>query len=166
MKENRTHLNEDQILLSLVDENDLSDDAKGHITACQVCREKKTALMSELENLGEIAKDFAPLTRKKPVLVSRKSWHSVLRRPMFASGFAVIFIAVCLLGLTLFIDSSKQITARLSTEAEEDMYLLEDILEKSALPEYYLDITVTSNNYFDDEFLEFITPMEEESNSV
>ncbi len=78
----------------------------------------------------------------------------------------MILIIMCLISFQLFTDSSKQITTRLAMETEEDLYLLEDILEESALPEYYLDIAVTFNSYFDDEFLEFITPMEEESNSV
>ena len=78
----------------------------------------------------------------------------------------MILIIMCLFSFQLFTDSSKQITTRLAMETEEDLYLLEEILEESALPEYYLDITVTFNSYFDDEFLEFIIPQEEQSNSV
>ena len=166
MKDNSMHLNENQLLVSMIDESDLSEDVKGHLDACQICQEKKTAFMSELENLGKTAKDFTPMPRLKPVLPLRESRHSSFHLPVFASGIAVFLIIACLLSFALFTDSSKQITVQLATETEVDVYFLEDILEESALPEYYLDIAVTFNGYFDDEFLEFITPMEEQSNSV
>jgi len=166
MKDKSMHLNEDQILLSLVDENDLSGDIKGHLLECPVCQEKKTALMSELEHLGEMAKDFTPLPQQKPVLVFREHLHFSFRLRVIGAGFAVALIIACLLSLVLFTDSSKQMTARLSTEMEADLYLMDDILEESALPEYYLDIDVASHSYFDDEFLEFVAPLEEEFNSV
>ena len=166
MKDKSMHLNEDHILVSLVDENDLPEDIKSHLQACSICQEKKITLISELENLGKTAKAFTPLPRQKPVLFLQKSRYYIFRRPVFTAGFSIILIIMCLISFQLFTNSSKQITTRLAMETEEDLYLLEDILEESALPEYYLDIAVTFNSYFDDEFLEFITPMEEESNSV
>jgi len=166
MKDKSMHLNEDQILLSLADVNDLSEDIKSHLLACPVCQEKKTALMSELEHLGEMAKDFTPLPQQKPVVLFRESRHFSFRLPVFAAGIAVVLVIACLLSLVLFTDSSKQMTARLSTEIEADLYLLDEILEESSLPEYYLDIAVASYSYFDDEFLEFVTPLEEQFNSV
>jgi len=166
MENKSMHLNEDQILVSLVDENDLPEDLKSHLQACPICQEKKITLISELENLGKTAKAFTPLPRQKPVLFLQKSRYYIFRRPVFTAGFSMILIIMCLISFQLFTDSSKQITTRLAMETEEDLYLLEDILEESALPVYYLDIAVTFNSYFDDEFLEFITPMEEESNSV
>lgn len=165
MKDKSIHLNEDQILLSLVDVNDLSGDRKSHLLACSVCQERKAALMSELEHLGEMARAFVPLPQQKPALVIRESRHPGFRLPVFAAGFAVVLVIACLLSLVLFTDSSKQMTARLSTEMEADLYLVDDILEESALPEYYLDMAVASYSYFDDEFLEFVVPLEEEFNS-
>ncbi len=166
MKDKSIHLSEDQILLSLVDENDLSEDTKSHFLACPACRRKKATFVLELDRLGEKAKDFTPDLKQNSVLFSRKPRHFFPRIPIFAAGFALVLIIVLALSLVLFTDSSKQITTRLAMETEEDLYLLEDILKESALPEYYLDIAVTFNSYFDDEFLEFIIPMEEESNSV
>ena len=166
MKDKSMHLNEDQILLSLVDENDLSEDMKSHLLACIVCQEKKTALMSELQHLGEMAKDFAPLPQQKPVLLFREPRHLSLHLRILVAGFAVVLIIACLWSLVLFTDSSKPMTARLSTELEAHLYLMDDILKESALPEYYLDIAVASYNYFDDEFLEFVVPLEEQFDPV
>lgn len=160
------HLSEDQILLSLVDENDLSQEVRSHLLACTACQEKKTALISELEHLGQMAKDLAPLPRQKPLPLVRESRHFSFRLRVLAAGFAVVLIIACLLSLVFFTDSSKQMTARLSTEMETDLYLVDEILEESTLPEYYLDIAVTSYSYFDDEFLEFVVPLEEQLDSV
>ncbi len=160
------HLSEDQILLSLVDETDLSEQKQSHLLACPVCQEKKTALMSELERMGEMAKHFAPLPQQKPMLPLRESWHLRFRLPIFAAGLAVILLIAFLGSMSLFTDSSKQMTARVSTEREADLPLMDDLLEESAMPEYYLDIAVDSSSYFDDEFLNFVVPLEEQFDSV
>lgn len=166
MEDKRMHLNEDQILLSVVDETDLSEHKKSHLQACPICQEKRTALMSELERMGEMAKHFTPLPQQKPMLPFRESWHFGFRLPIFAAGLAVILLIAFLGSMSLFTDSSKQMTVRLSTEREADLPLMDDILEESAMPEYYLDIAVDSSSYFDDEFLKFVAPLEEQSDSV
>ena len=166
MEDKRMHLNEDQILLSLVDEMDLSEHTKSHLQVCPVCQEKKTALMSELERMGEMAKHFTPLPQQKPMLPLRESWHFRFRLPIFAAGLAVILLIAFLGSMSLFTDSSKQMTSRLSTEREADLPLMDDLLEEFAMPEYYLDIAVDSSGYFDDEFLKFVVPLEEQLDSV
>jgi hypothetical protein len=166
MKDKSTHLNEDQILFSLVDENDLSDDTKNHLLACPVCQDKKMGLAAELERLGEMVKDFTPASQKRPLPPSQESRHFSFRLPAFAAGFALVLLIACIWGLALFTDSSKQMTAQLSTEMKEGLDLMEDIMEEAVLPEYYLDIAVASYSYFDDEFLEFVVPLEARDNSV
>ena len=166
MKDKNIHLNEDQILLSLVEEHDLSEETRSHLLACLLCQEERTALMSELEHLGEMAKDFSPMPQNKPVLPFRESGHFIFNRPVLSAGFAVVLIIACLWSLTLFIDSSKQMTPGLSTDMKVDLYLMDDILEESALPEYYLDIGVASYTYFDEEFMDFVVPQGEGFNSV
>ncbi len=166
MKDKNPHLSEDQILLSLVDENDLSDHMKNHLLSCSVCQDKKGILEFDLERLGRMAKDFTPLPRKKPVLSLRKSHRFGFRLPLFEAVLAVFLIIDFLWSQAYFTDPSKQMGAQLWTEAKVGLYLIDDILEESALPEYYLDIAVASYSYLDDEFLEFIVPVEEPDNSV
>jgi hypothetical protein len=166
MKDKSIHLSEDQILLSLVDENDLSEDTKSHFLACPACRRKKATFVLELDRLGEKAKDFTPDLKQKPVLFPRKPRYFFPRIPIFAAGFALVLIIVLALSLVLFTDSSKQMTAQLSTEKEEYLYLLDEILEEPYLSDHYLDITAASNSYFDDEFVEFVVPLEDPLNSV
>ena len=166
MKEKGTHLNEDQILLSLVDERDLSGDMKSHLLACSVCQDKKGVLMSELERMGQMANDFTPLPQKKPVLPFQKSHRFNFRLPVFAGGLAVVLLIAFLWSQALFTEPPKQMAAQLLTEMEVGLDLIDDILEASALPEYYLDMAVASNGYLDDEFLELLVPLGELDNSV
>ncbi len=166
MKDKSIHLNEDQILLSVVDENDLPEDIKSHLLGCPVCWRKKKAFVLELDRLGEKAKDFTSDLKQKPVLLDRKPWNPFPRLPIFAAGSALVLIIVLALSLILFTDSSKQMTSKLSTEKEDYVYLLDEILEEPYLPVHYLDITAASNSYFDDEFVEFVVPLEDQFNSV
>jgi hypothetical protein len=166
MKEKDVHLNEDQILLSLVDEKDLSGKRHSHLLDCAVCQKKRMSLMSDLERLGEMARDFAPLPEKKLVRPLREPRHFSFRLPAFAAGLASVVLIASLWSLTFFTDSSKQMTAQLSMETEISLDLVDDILGESILPQYYLDISAASYSYFDDEFLEFLVPTEMPFNSI
>ena len=166
MTDRHVHLSDDQILIFMVDENGLSEDNKRHFLSCRVCREKKMALTDELKRLGKMAGDFAPMPRHRPLAGFQEARFTGFRRPSFAAGLAAVLIIACLCSLMLFSDSPKQITARSSREMKADMHLMEDMLEESALPEYVFDVTVVSYSYFDDEFLKFVAPLEEQLDSV
>jgi len=169
MKDKDIHLNEDQILVSLVGEEDLSVEKRRHLLDCDVCQAKRMTLMSELERLGEMARDFAPLPEKKVVIPLREPRHFSFRLPAFAAGLALIVLIASVWSLMFFADSSKQMsqmTAQLSRGTEISLDLVDDILGESILPQYYLDIFAASYSYFDDEFLEFLVPVEVPSNSV
>ena len=164
MKDKGMHVNEDQVLLSIVDGDDLSEDMKDHLTACPLCREKRTVLMRDLERLGQMANEFTPLPRKRPVCPLWKPHRFPLRLPAFAAGFAVVLLIACLWSLSVFTDPSRQGTPPLSTEVKADLGLIDDMVEESGLPEYYLDIA-DAYGYFDDGFLEFLVPLGEQGNS-
>jgi len=166
MKDKTIHLSEDQLLFSLVDENDLSQDIKSHLWACPSCRQKKTAFELELDRLGERAKAFTPDPKQEPALLLQKSRAFFSRPAIFAAGFALVLIIVLASIIVRFTDSSKQMTARLSSEKEAYLYLVDEIVEEPNLPDLYLDIIAASNNYFDDEFVEFVVPLEDQANSV
>lgn len=160
------HLSDDQILISIVDENGLSEDNKRHLHSCRVCHEKKMALTDELKRLGKMAGDLSPMPQRRPLALYREARLTGFRRPSFAAGIAAVLIISCLCSLMLFSDSPKPITARLSWEMKADMYLMEDMLEQSALTEYVFDVTVVSYSYFDDEFLKFVAPLEDQLDYV
>lgn len=167
MKETRAHLNEEQIVLSLVDENDLPEAMRRHLKECLTCRNRRKSLAAELDHLGKMASELAPVPQRKPVVSSRKSRRFSFRFPVFASAVAVLVLAVFLFRVVLFTDSSRQhIDANLATQADVRLYLVGELLAESPLPECYRDITLGSYSYFDDDFLEFVAPLEEHIDSV
>lgn len=166
MKDKDIHLNEDQILLSIVDGGEPREEVKNHLAACPLCREERAVLIGDLERLGQMAEELTPLPQKRSVLPLRKPQRFRLRLPVFAAGFAVVLLIACLWSLSFFTDPSKQTRPPFSTEVKADLSLIDDILEDSALPEYYLDIADAPYGYFDDRFLEFLVPLGEQGNSV
>jgi hypothetical protein len=166
MKDKGTHLNEDQILTSLVEKKDLPEERRRHLENCAVCQDKRTSFLSELEYLGKMAGEFTPRPQRKPVLPARESGRQRFRRLAFVSGFAAAVLVAILCSVILFSDSSKQNKVDLAVQSEVRLHLVEEILDEPALSRHYLDITVTSYSDFDEEFLKFVVPLEEEADSV
>ena len=166
MKGSEIHLNEDKILLSLVDKNDLSEEMRNHLEDCKACRDKRASLLSELECLGKMAGEFTPEPRKRPILQVQETRRKRFHFPVFATGLASAVLVVFLCSVTLLSDSPEQMKTGLSVNSGVRLHMMEDILEEPVLSGHYLDITQTSSNYFDDEFLEFVIPVGEEFDSV
>lgn len=166
MTEKRTHLNDDQFVVSLVDENDLSKDAREHLLACPVCQEKRRALALDLDHIGGLARDLAPLPQKQPMPALREHRRFYFRLPAFSAAIAVALLVFCLWNIDLRTDSSNQVTKQLSVEEEMSPGLLDDILEASVVPPIYVDIAGASTSYFDDDFVEFVVPLNGQPDSV
>jgi len=175
------HLNEDQIIVAIVDEGDLTEGLKRHLRSCPLCREQKRLLVSQLEAMGAMAKDLAPRPKTIPLSDPRhwgpghwnpRAWRrAFFRWPVFASGLACFVIIAGLWGLMLFQGTPVKtpvMSAPGPTTGQNlaGLVFIEDLLEESALPDYYLDITVSSPVNFGDEFLEFVFPMEEADDSA
>ena len=113
-----------------------------------------------------MAGEFTPVPRKRPIPPVRESGRKRYHFPVFATGLASAVLVVFLCSIILLSDSPEQMKASLSVNSEVRLHMMEDILDESALSGHYLDITQTSYGYFDDEFLEFVIPVEEESNPL
>ena len=166
MRQRGDHLTEEQICVCVVDETDLAEDARGHLLRCPACREAKAALESDLERFGQKARGFVPAPRKKIEIPLKKSRGFGFRLPAFAAVAAAVLFVIMLWGPGFFRDGSKEERAESLSELDTDLYLVEDILDESPLPTYYLDIAGASYSYMDDEFLELIAPIDESGDSV
>lgn len=166
MSEKPTHLNDDQLVVSIVDENDLPREAREHLLACPSCQEKREALVLELDHLGGLARDLTPLPQRKPMAARREQRRFYFRLPAFSAAVAVAFLALCLWNINLRTDSPNPVTTQLPIEAEMAPVLLDDILEVSVVPAIYMDIAGASTSYFDDEFVEFVVPLNGQPGSV
>lgn len=87
------HLDEDQIIVSVVDINDLTVEHRRHLETCPVCREKRGALTGHLDEMARAAREMTP--RPGPVQLPeppgpKVSWGLSFRWPVVASGLASI----------------------------------------------------------------------------
>ncbi|MDM8552789.1 hypothetical protein QUF72_22100 [Desulfobacterales bacterium HSG2] len=164
MKIQTIHLDEEQLIRSVVDENDLSADVRNHLSACPMCQGKKQQFERELDTLGHMAKIFAPSPRES-VTYSEKPgfFEKVGFYPLLRPVLAALLIFGIILPPALLTISEEERMARLVEEMENDRQLMTEIraLEEDALPDFYQDISGEFYGYFDEEFVNFVAPMEE-----
>lgn len=167
MKDTDTHLDEEQLVLSLVDEDDLPETRRKHLRDCPACLKKKKSLTAELDHLGKMADEFAPVPNRRPNVEFPEPRRLSSRIPIFAGGLAVSVLIVFLFGLVLFTDTSRRhIDAGQATQKDAGLHLVGELWDNSTLSVYYRDMAPGSYSYFDNDFLEFVAPLEEHSDSV
>ncbi len=160
------HLNEEQIIDAVIDEGGLKEEQRRHLETCTVCREEKADLKLKLDRLGQMAADYTPEPQTSPSISVPESRFLTFRRMAFATGFAAAVIVALIWGPAFFSDPGIQEVAVVSGEEEIDVFLVEDILEESALPDHYLEMAASSSSYFDEEFMDLVIPSEEYDDSV
>lgn len=158
---NGPHLADDDILQAVIDELDLSDPHRMHLTQCSHCRSLKEQLEQELARLGHLASRYAPAPQRRITVVERKG-----RSPFFSWGFAFSAAAVAaailvVLG-TFLIRSQQQVAvgnlAQTMIEAERLMTEV-NVLVENALPPVYLDIVGETDLSADEDFIDFLVPI-------
>lgn len=164
------HLNEDQLICTVVDSNDSPRWARGHLNECGLCQANQARLENELSELGRLAEAYAPAPRKKryPAAPVSGHWRGYAnfrlgwRRLALASAFAMVLMALALFwqlpGDNAF-DMRKVPTI---ADIMDDPPLGEDILpsEETHLTEIIQEVAYDANGYLDDEFVEFVAPFE------
>ena len=154
------HLDEDRIIVSIVDENDLPKQLKGHLEACPVCQERRGALMAQLEGMGHMAKELAPRPQSISLPEPKVSWGLSFRWPVVASGLASLVIIAAVWGLMFSGGHQMGIAPGPAGQQVVGLSFIDDILAEPVLPAYYQDIAVASFEYFDDAFMDFVVPLE------
>lgn len=178
MKNKNFHINEDQLIIAVIDQNDLPAAVRLHLSKCPACQEKKRQLDQELGNLGRMAREFAPLPKRKASHILSHILDGIQKtntglwswRPLFAASFAALFLiaGIWMTSPPVKNTSQEQMTARIINEMEEDQYFILEIkaLEENALPDFYPYVSGESDRYFDEEFINFVVPVEETNSSV
>ncbi|MDM8525596.1 hypothetical protein QUF80_19675 [Desulfococcaceae bacterium HSG8] len=169
MKTESVHLNEDQLICAVVDESDLTVAVRNHLFACPACQNEKQQFEQELKILGHMAEKFVPLHRKAVSSLPERQgfWKNVflspVKWPRFAAGLTVILLMVGIWGSPQFETGYEEEIVQTAWESDEDQQMTTDIrvLEGYTLPEFYLDVSGETYGYFDEEFLEFVAPLEE-----
>ncbi len=164
------HLKEGQLTKAVVDESDLSQSQREHLSDCRQCRERKEKIEAGLSQLGQMAEHFSPSPEKKFSLPLQKQRRSFLWswqwRTTIGAAVAAIFIAI--VGIPTQYQGSQDPEELTQEMLEAENFMIEvSMLVESALPQEYIDITGETGDETDEEFMDFMTSeIEDDSYSI
>ena len=162
---NEPHLAEDDMLRAVIDDTDLSTLQQQHLAECSQCRSHRERLESELTHLGQLAERYAPEPLRRITVA-----HDKVRLPFSIRGFvfsaAAVAAVIIVVWATLFIRNQQQgpvgNLAQNMVEAERLMTEINGLVE-NALPPVYLDIVGDTNLKTDEDFIDFLVPINEDA---
>jgi hypothetical protein len=168
--EKNHHLVEDQIIQAVVDEGELSVFDRRHLNNCHHCRAQKMQLEQNLARLGQAARQYAPLPRKRLNLKAPLESHSVRRSwnwktalgTALATAALIIFMLWANQGSETFVASNGETLTASGTRTSDSLMTEVGILSENALPPEYLDIAAETEPMMHEEFIDFIAPLIED----
>lgn len=177
MKNQNIHLNEDQIICAIVDENDLAASERNHLFTCSLCQNEKQNLEQVLHRLGDMSKELVPSPRKKFTPAVQESHHLPNWWPVFATGAVTVLLIMGIWWTLPFIKLHENVPVQTSQKIESDQQWMAEIIyiDEFALPDNYLDLVSTFDgedyedeydDYYIDEFLEYILAWSEDQKAV
>lgn len=161
------HLDEDGIIRAIIDQSDLSDSRRTHLSRCTRCQSEKERLEQDLARLGGIAERFSPIPDKELALTEKSVQHATqwLWRWQIALGVAMVAAL-----MIIFIWSSAPekrniehffvMEMMIPETGGVDPFMIETSgLSENVLPQVYLDISGEIEPEFYEEFIEFVSPL-------
>jgi hypothetical protein len=169
--DNTSHLDEAQVLISLVDAADLPAAARAHLATCPTCQAGQQRHADRLQRLAELARESVPAPSRRVALPwdrqssdGRKSYlgWSLAWKP----AFALAAVALVMTMLVSFWGKSGQ-ERRLSgldQERREDQALITEVqrLETDALPSLYAAIAGDDDLDDDEDLWDWMVPGSED----
>jgi len=163
---NTNHLTNDQLLWALVDTDDLSSAARGHLSECPRCRSEKTRLEEELGGMRRMAEQTLP-SAIRPVklpIETPRGWRRLSVKWVAAASIAASATALVLILWVAGILQPRSETpvAVIAREQAAAVKLMTDVnrLVENPLPPVYLKITGETSAGLDEEFFRFLIPQE------
>lgn len=163
--DNEIHLDESQLLRSIVDEAELPTSVREHLSACHRCRAGKERIEKSLMQLASMAVRFTPAAPERtcwnPERVSRRWRLQWDWRFVRAGGLAVAAVCLLVLGSSLYFGTfPERAMVMLDQESANDAGLVADVnkLSENALPRLCLEICEESDGGLRDDFIEFVAP--------
>jgi len=162
--DNEQHLDEQQLIQAVVDENDLPRAMQTHLVSCHQCRSSKESFEQELAHLGQIAERYAPKSQKRialPVHEARSfRWTFLNWRNAIGAAVTVAAVLLVFWGTTSVRNRTEFGTAGAPSELMEAKRLMTEVnmLIENALPPLYLEITAEYKPDYDKEFYQFLIP--------
>jgi hypothetical protein len=163
--DNERHLDEREIIISVVDETDLPEFLRRHLLICPQCGNEKIKIEQALIRLEEAVKSFAPMPKKHPRLYPDKSKRFVWRpTPVLAMAFmfVIVIAAVWWADISNKPDKSTTLTdATAHVWEDEELFTEITSLSENALPETYNQIVTEPDPDIDEEFYQYVAPAED-----
>lgn len=161
MREN-SHLSEDELIWTVVDEGELPVQARVHLAMCSQCRSKCEGLRTDLERLSGLAERFTPSLRRRVVLPLEEpaGFRHWLRRWRIAFAAAAIASVLVALWFAPFERALRNDTAVVGRELWEDERFMAELstIESIPLPAVDLEIVGASYEALDEDFMDFVVP--------
>ena len=161
-----SHLDEQRIIISLIDENDLNPSEREHLKACPLCSASRDRLTTQLHGLSREVTRWTPSSRRKVVLPASETergrgwigrWYVGL-----AAATACLALIVALSWPHLFTGSLRpfgEVTITAETAADAKLLAEASDLEDNSLPASFQDIVPDIGSPDDDgDFEEFMVP--------
>ena len=157
------HLEEDDILQAVIDDTDLSVIQRQHLVQCLQCRTRKERLEQELARLGQLAERYAPKPQKRIIVEAQKVRWPFFNWKIAFSAAAVAAVFLIVWGTVLIQNQQQGNNGNLAqdmVEAEKLMTQVNNLVE-NALPPVYLDIVGETSLSLDEDFMDFLIPLDE-----
>ena len=159
------HLSEEEVIRAVVDETDLPDPMKRHLSVCPVCGRNKERLSSRLSQLGDIARAVTPVPLKRVTLPEKEraksfSFWGMSRSRVLIAGLSVAMIIAVFLWTVPLRTVPQGDSSVWSDDMWEDYTLMMEIIELKdvPLPQIYFDISGESFPTISEEFMDFLVP--------
>jgi hypothetical protein len=140
-----SHLDDNQVIAAVMDENGLDGLLRRHLSECPACRAQKEELQDRLARFGEISRGEIPLSFRKPKLAEKNAGGMVnvwRLHPVLSICAALTVLALFLTPIVINRDKvfTKTVVYREMVQDEKFMAEVRD-LEEDPLPGFYVDIS-------------------------
>jgi hypothetical protein len=162
----KTHLTEERLCASVVDEGLLTGEERGHLETCPVCASERRRLASGLSELSRQAARLTPGGPRRVDLPAVAHAHPMARLMGWSMGLALASAVVLIAGALLLARlTSSPVSAPDATaleDAVQDAVLVTEVmaLEDDPLPEPYNQLVPGAGRTLDDDFFDFLIPLD------
>ena len=165
---NVQHLDEEQLIQSVVDASDLPDAVQSHLAECNRCLAGRNSFELEMKTLSQKAEQFAPQPQRRIILPAIKTkkpfWNLLDWHNLIAAAVTVAAVFILVWGTNLVRNPSEPGTEYLTADMVESKKLMTEVntLVDNALPPIYLVLSGEKNADYDEKFYQFLIPTIEE----
>jgi hypothetical protein len=161
------HLNNELIVSSIVDLKDLTIEEQNHLLSCSKCKDESVALKYELNQLGIMASEFAPIPLERINISTNVNQGLFIFHPAIMAFCLLIVIGIWNLSPAKLY---KEYTDNIIIEqalADNDIMGVINELEVQLLSDFKVDLTDNiDDSYVNEGFMKFVVPVSIQEDST